>query len=265
MKFDKILDYVDTNLEYTQETNNEKLENRFWVVTDAEDLNDHVYALRNNQLDLVNVGVVGEEEVKKITNVKGQVYNSLVVSVDDSLFDDTAERRPANADPNRVVLNKNLSRFLLPYLADKTADKTQSKGYIFLPTSKVIAAETDTDDLQYENIAEIIQFTTVTGRRTNFETTIGNANVHSIDKTSSGPNIGSEEFETASFEPDTAATETITLTPPTGLMLSRRAIVNVVETTTKGLGITAIAAAVVGIVFAVTTVTRLIIKKRRIK
>ena len=265
LKFDKILDYVDTNLEYTQETNNEKLENRFWVVTDAEDLNDHVYALRNKQLDLVNVNGTEEDEVKKITNVKGQVYNSLVVSVDDSLFDDTAERRPANADPNRVVLNKNLSRFLLPYLADKTADKTQSKGYIFLPTSKVIAAETDTDDLQYENIAEIIQFTTVTGRRTNFETTIGNANVHSIDKTPGGPNIGSEEFETASFEPDTAATETITLTPPTGLMLSRRAIVNVVETTTKGLGITAIAAAVVGIVFAVTTVTRLIIKKRRIK
>ena len=265
LKFDKILDYVDTNLEYTQETNNEKLENRFWVVTDAEDLNDHVYALRNKQLELVNVGGTEEDEVKKITNVKGQVYNSLVVSVDDSLFDDTAERRPANADPNRVVLNKNLSRFLLPYLADKTADKTQSKGYIFLPTSKVIAAETDTDDLQYENIAEIIQFTTVTGRRTNFETTIGNANVHSIDKTPGGPNIGSEEFETASFEPDTAATETITLTPPTGLMLSRRAIVNVVETTTKGLGITAIAAAVVGIVFAVTTVTRLIIKKRRIK
>ena len=264
LKFDKILDYVDTNLEYTQETNNEKLENRFWVVTDAEDLNDHVYALRNNQLDLVNVGGAGEE-VKKITNVDGQMYNSLVVSVDDSLFDDIADRRPDNADPNKVVLNKNLSRFLLPFLADKTADKTQSKGYIYLPTSKVIAAETDTDDLQYENIAEIIQFTTVTGRRTNFETTIGNANVHSIDKTPGGPNIGSEEFETASFEPDTAATETITLTPPTGLMLSRRAIVNVVETTTKGLGITAIVAAVVGIVFAVTTVTRLIIKKRRIK
>lgn len=260
LKFDKILDYIDTNLEYTQETNNDKLENRFWMITDPSDLTEHVYALRTNTVELTEVG--------KLTNADGQEYNSLVVSVDDSLYDDMAGRVPDNAATlgSGIVNNKNLSRFLLPSLADETVDKTQSKGFIFLPTSKVIAAETSTDDLQYENIAEIIQFTTVTGRRTNFETTIGNANVHAIDITTPDrPNIGSEEFETASYEPDTAATETITLTPPTGLMLSRRAIVNVVEGATKGIAVTTIIAAVVGIVMGVTFLTRLIIKKRRIK
>ena len=260
LKFDKILDYIDTNLEYTQETNNDKLENRFWMVTDPSDLTEHVYALRTTPDILTDVG--------KLTNADGQEYNSLVVSVDDSLYDNMDGRVPDNAATlgSGIVNNKNLSRFLLPSLADETVDKTQSKGFIFLPTSKVIAAETSTDDLQYENIAEIIQFTTVTGRRTNFETTIGNANVHAIDTTTPDrPNIGSEEFETASYEPDTAATETITLTPPTGLMLSRRAIVNVVEGATKGIAVTTIAAAVVGIVMGVTFLTRLIIKKRRIK
>ena len=278
---------------HTQETNNEKLENRFWVVTDAEDLNDHVYALRNNQLELVNVGGAGEE-VKKITNVDGQMYNSLVVSVDDSLFDDTADRRPDNADPNKVVLNKNLSRFLIPKVVavGLNGNDEQGKqydeegklgfddytGYIYLDTSKVLAAGSEDDDKTYENMAEIVQFTTLTGRRTNFGTTIGNANIHDIknrldkdlppfDK-SSGKNSGSIEFITASIEPDTSATETITLIPPTGLMKSRRAIVSIMETAKAGVEVMSMTGLVVAIVGGVAFLVILVIrkyKKRRIK
>lgn len=257
LKFDKILDYVDTNLEFKQETNNNLLENKFWTVTNPTELKPYVYALRKGGVNLTPVGT--------LTNVEGQEYKALVVSVDDSLYDNIEGRIPDNAETlgNGIVNNKALSRFLLPEKADKTPDKTQSTGYIYLPTSKVIAAETDTDNLQYENIAEIIQFTTLTGRRTNFETTIGNANIHAT--TPSNPSKGSIEFDTAALEPDTAATETITLTPPTGLMLSRRKIVNVVDTAAKGVGITVIVAAVVAVVFGITIVTRTIIKKRRIK
>lgn len=257
LKFDKILDYIDTNLEFKQETNNDLLENKFWTITNPAELKPYVYALRKGGIDLTPVGT--------LTNVEGQEYKALVVSVDDSLYDNIEGRIPANAETlgNGIVNNKALSRFLLPEKADKTPDKTQSTGYIYLPTSKVIAAETDTDNLQYENIAEIIQFTTLTGRRTNFETTIGNANIHAT--TPSNPSKGSIEFDTAALEPDTAATETITLTPPTGLMLSRRKIVNVVDTAAKGVGITVIVAAVVAVVFGITIVTRTIIKKRRIK
>lgn len=257
LKFDKILDYIDTNLEFKQETNNDLLENRFWTITNPTELKPYVYALRKGGVDLTPVGT--------LTNVEGQEYKALVVSVDDGLYDNMPDRIPDNAATlgNGIVNNKELSRFLLPEKADKTPDKTNSTGYIYLPTSKVIAAETDTDNLQYENIAEIIQFTTLTGRRTNFETTIGNANIHKSKR--SEPSKGSPEFDTAALEPDTAATETITLTPPTGLMLSRRKIVNVVDVASKGVGITVIVAAVVAIVFGITTITSLIIKKRRIK
>ena len=257
LKFDKILDYIDTNLEFKQETNNELLENRFWTITNPTELKPYVYALRKGGIDLTSVGT--------LTNFDGQEYKALVVSVDDGLYDNMPDRIPDNAATlgNGIVNNKELSRFLLPEKADTTKDKTNSTGYIYLPTSKVIAAETDTDNLQYENIAEIVQFTTLTGRRTNFETTIGNANIHKSQKSS--PSKGSPEFDTAALEPDTAATETITLTPPTGLMLSRRKIVNVVDVASKGVGITVIVAAVVAIVFGITTITSLIIKKRRIK
>lgn len=257
LKFDKILDYVDTNLEFNQETNNDNLDNRFWTITNPTELKPYVYALRKGGVDLTPVGA--------LTNVDGEEYKALVVSVDDSLYDNIEGRIPDNADSlgNGIVNNKALSRFLLPEKADKTPDKTGSTGYIYLPTAKVIAAETDTDNLSYENIAEIIQFTTLTGRRTNFETTIGNANIHATKKSS--PSKGSPEFETAALESDTAATETITLTPPTGLMLSRRKIVNVVDTAAKGVGITVIVAAVVAVAFGITIITKLIIKKRRIK
>ena len=116
--------------------------------------------------------------------------------------------------------------------------------------------------MSYENIAEIIQFTTLTGRRTNFATTIGNANVNT---TPDDPTKGSKEFITSSFEPDTAATETITLTPPTGMMKNRRVIVNAVETAKVSVGVIVIAVAVVIIAIFVTKTIITKIKKRRYK
>ena len=78
-----------------------------------------------------------------------------------------------------------------------------------LMTSKVLASETDTDNMKYDNTSEIIQYTSQTGRATQMKTessplgqTLGN-----VDPSSSTP----------PEEPDTSFTETITLSPPTGL------------------------------------------------
>lgn len=256
LKFDKILDYVDTDLEFEQETNNNNLLDRYWTRSSAPELLNYVYALRNLR-KTENFPGTSQISSAVLKNVDGIEYTDLVVSVDDRKVDigDPNDKNPVN--------NQDLSRFLLPKVTDQ--DKVEFKnsmGIVYLPVSKVVSAEADTEDMTYENIAEIIQFTTLTGRRTNFVTTIGNADINTTDP---DPGKGSEEFITASFESDTAATETITLTPPTGLERHRQSIDNVVRTAKTSVVAITIVVAVVAIVLIVTKVTITKIKKRRYK
>lgn len=286
LKFDKILDYVDTDLEFEQETSDDKLLSKYWRRSTTSELVNHVLAVRDivegkttteeNKTDEQNTNnetsenyAIGEDITTnvKLTNTKGIEYKNLVVSVDDRIRDDEYSRNVQTnieeAQDKYQVNNVDLARFLLPKVTDPdTTNYHYSMGTVYLPVSKVVSAEADTEDMTYENMAEIIQFTTLTGRRTNFATTIGNANVNT---TKPDPGKGSEEFVTASFESDTAATETITLTPPTGLMRNRRMIVNTVETARTSIIVVAIVVAVVALVVIVTKVTITKIKKRRYK
>lgn len=209
------------------------------------------------------------------TDMNGIQYKSLVMTLADKVSD--------NAEDENKNSNKAFSKFLLPRtVAEKNGkqseDKDTSKAIVYLPVSKVLATETDTENMLYENIAEVIQFTVLTGRRTNFDTTIGNADIHKVDKQSKNPEeynlgkkpvdyekFGSIEFVTAALEKDTSSTETITLTPPTGLMKNRRAIYETMETTRDVLKITVIAVTVVIITIGVTKFTMVKIKKRRYK
>lgn len=266
LKFDKILDYVDTDLEFEQETSDNNLLNKYWTRSTAADLLNYVYALREHRDTSAYPGTSVISDAK-LTNVKDVEYKNLVVSVDDRNKDDeysrNVETNVEETQNKNQVNNVDLARFLVPEVTDPDKDTYHySMGTVYLPVSKVISAETDTEDMTYENMAEIIQFTTLTGRRTNFATTIGNADVHTTEE---APEKGSEEFVTASFESDTAATETITLTPPTGLMKNRRAIVNVVETARTSVIVIAIVVAVVVLALIVTKVTITKIKKRRYK
>lgn len=266
LKFDKILDYVDTDLEFEQETSDNNLLNKYWTRSTAADLLNYVYALREHRDTSAYPGTSVISDAK-LTNVKDVEYKNLVVSVDDRNKDDEYSRNlETNVEETQnknQVNNVDLARFLVPEVTDPDKDTYHySMGTVYLPVSKVISAETDTEDMTYENMAEIIQFTTLTGRRTNFATTIGNADVHTTEE---APEKGSEEFVTASFESDTAATETITLTPPTGLMKNRRAIVNVVETARTSVIVIGIVIAVVVLALIVTKVTITKIKKRRYK
>ena len=262
LKFDKILDYIDTDLVYIDDALTLNSENREWDILSgdvsqnlglvgsssngnaAQDMSKFIQKLRivDNAGNLVNT---------KLTNPKGILY-TLAISVDDRISDQ---------EDDGNIINDSLSRFLFPDDADG-GDDSKSRGYIYLPVSKVVSAESDTREMLYENIAEVIQFTTLTGRRTNFDTTIGNAD---LDDAVHADSDGSEEFKTSSLEADTGATETITLTPPTGLDRTRRKIVNVVNSAKNGISIAAIALAVVIIVFVVTNVIVIKARKRRIR
>ena len=305
LKFDKILDYVDTDLEYEQQTNNSNLKDKLWAKTTVPELIDYVYLLREaretsvvSHLDKTTTEIVrgitdggvsaGATtniadklfELKgdlKLTNVGNIEYTDLVVSVDDRVVD---EGDPNDNSSKAPVNNTDLSRFLLPKVTidESTLSEEQiahekgtaAMGIVYLPVSKVISAETDTDNMSYENIAEVIQFTTLTGRRTNFATTVGNVQTKNPrpddrDPDPDHPTSGSEEFVEASYEPDTDSTETITLTPPTGLMRNRRKIVNAVETAKTGVGVFITVGIVVALVIITAKVIITIRKKKRYK
>jgi uncharacterized repeat protein (TIGR01451 family) len=290
IKFDKILDYVDTDLQYNQQKDVSKISNKYWYNTTTSELINYVYALRGYRQDGAVAGSsIVSDSIKKLIDITGIEYDSLVISVDDRTVDDSEKE---DGKTYNDVINEDISRFLIPRSTDdgKTKDgvtraengKTEddkdlndyyykSTGIIYLPVYKVFSAETKTDDMTFENIAEVIQYTTLTGRRTNFATTIGNANINSENNNPNtlrepeSPAVGSKEFKIASLEPDTSATETITLTPPTGLMRNRRAIVNVIDTAKTGTSIVLIVVAVVGIVIFVTRFAIRKYKKRRIK
>lgn len=199
LKVDKILDYIDTNLTFPSAKNKDT--DNSWATTTADALvsGDGVNGslLKKSLFSTDNTGNI----IKELTNLKGVSFettlsSNLAVSMDDRISD--------NQDINTIV-NQKLSKFLEPKTTATTADKYS--GYVVLTTEKLISSETDTDNLRFENMAEIVQFTTTSGRRTNFDTTIGNANI----KNSSG------EYIESLNEPDTSATEVITLTPPTGI------------------------------------------------
>lgn len=265
LKFDKILDYVDVNLEYKQESEQVATLDKFWTRVKTEDLKTLLYPVRS-KLE-TNPG----NPVEELQNGRGYTYDTLLVSVDDRIKDDKYSTKYSSFTINEEadnIRNNSLSRFLLPKdtVVDKTDAEELSKAVatIRLPVSKVLSAETDKNDMSYENMAEIVQFTTLTGRRTNFATTIGNADIESIIP---DEGIGTLEFVTATLESDTAATETVTLIPPTGLMRNRRAIVNIVEATSVGVGFIFVLGTVAVILIVIITVILFVIrkyKKRRI-
>ena len=286
LKFDKILDYVDTGLVYEPDSEQTDVKNKLWARRTAEELIDYVAVLNAERIFVEDtVGDTTDPDAPEpelvVTNGDGEVYKYLVVSVDDRTSDEQTEAE---------VNNYQLSKFLLPkvlvtgYKPDEATlaaitdeqEKTFS-GNITLELSKVLNPEEEGDDMTYENMAEIVQFTTLTGRRTNFATTIGNANIQEIQErinnkeipfdTPDTPNSGSIEFMTATLEPDTSATETVTLIPPTGLMRNRKAIVSFMQTAKTSVEVVSIVGLVVAIIAVVGIAVLFVVrkfKKRRI-
>ncbi len=252
LKFDKILDYLDTGLVYKPSASLPGI-NSLWLQSTDKDLK----GLYVKEKFYENVGTP-EDPIHRLINLKGvsfvtyqkdnegnvtdiPITSNLLVSVDDS------------------TVNNELSKYLLP----AANDEDNSKGRISLIATKVLSSEDDTIDMEYENIAEVIQFTSQTGRRTNFVTTVGNVDIRNgrySEDTENPPDKDSPEFEEAKSELDTSATEVITLIPPTGLDKFNRVIRDAVEVTGKGIGIGGI---VIAVTFGSFVIIRFIVKKYR--
>ena len=199
VKIDKILDYVDNDMVFSD--NDNMKENQLWRTATAEDLDAQEYIDKN----IIRTSGI----VKRILDVKGisftsnegtdQATSNLAVSVDDRTSNLTSEG----------VVNKNLSKYISP----EDFDEKLSFGTISIVAGKVVSTEEDTDNMKYDNIAEIIQYTTQTGR-----TTAANGNSRRLGATVGNANLVDE---TEIDEMDTSYTETVSLVPPTGLELSR--------------------------------------------
>ena len=132
------------------------------------------------------------------------------------------------------IKNALFEEELVPY----SVDQEKYKSKISLTISRLVAAESDANDLTFDNLAEIVKIENRVGRR-DVATVPGNAN----------PKLG--EFPASMVERDASATELITFTPPTGIETT-------VVLTTEILIMAAIAMAVI-------VVGILIIKKKVLK
>lgn len=215
VKVDHILDYIDNDFTFEQKENSTK--NKTWVSTTSEEL--------NSLLDWTKVKFEWDQEKKK----------RLLVDRNDVRFDtDKRSNLAMSANDNKSGgLNPNddttsgtgntlLSRFLKT--TKQTGVGNNATGKINVLASKVLSADDikNSKGLSYENIAEIIQYTTLTGRRTTLPTMnagvggiIGNINVEDA--------IGFPKANDRKkmMEEDEDAAEIITITPPTGLKLEQ--------------------------------------------
>ena len=188
LKVDKILDYVDTDIEFHENENHS--EDNYWQAINSSTLINEGYIRRPTSGELIDTNGI-KFSVKDSED--GEMSN-LAISVND---------RTSVADAD--VINKSISKYLLP----SEVSNTENFGFIKLMTSKALASETDTDNMKYDNTSEIIQYTSQTGRATQMKT----------EASPLGQTLGNVDPSdpTPPEEPDTSFTETITLSPPTGL------------------------------------------------
>ena len=199
LKVDHILDYIDNDFTFNLSENNTR--NKLWQTTTSEEL-------RNQKvLDFTKVYVDNNRDYHLIDKdgIRYDTENrsNLALSVDDNKngrYEDGEERNG----------NVSLSRFLTTNQASREVNSYT--GTISALASKVLSADdiTKGTGLSYENISEIVQYTSLTGRRTTLPDDdggggiIANANVDNW--------VGYDKYED-----DTDATELITIAPPTGL------------------------------------------------
>ncbi len=181
LKVDHILDYIDNDFSFNLAQNN--TENRLWKSVTSEELKD--------KLDWKKV----YQEEDKLVDRFGVQYDTenrsnLALSVDSN--------KKGNDKNNG---NSSISRFL--NTKNATGKKDEYTGKMSIALSKVLSADDVAigKSLSFENIAEVIQYTTLTGRKTANHSVIADSNV-------AGNNTAQD---------DTGIAEKITISPPTGL------------------------------------------------
>ena len=225
LKVDHILDYLDNDFAFSQSQN--KTQNRLWSAVDQDTINNYVSMndiktwtdytgstspttdwILTNEINGTNYLV----DNYNVAFAKENGLSNLLLSMDTN--------RKGLPEDNEYNINSELSKFL-----NTKKNNSNDTGTIYLTASKVLSSEdikkassttTTTDgettetntqtstqigdkenDMEYINIAEIVQYTNITGRRTKLgSSVVGN-----------GKN----------GETDTDITEKITISPPTGL------------------------------------------------
>lgn len=178
LKVSKILDFIDNDATFVQANNS--VTNKFWTITtEPELLRDGL--IGETGLDTTKI-YLDNHERKYVTDEK----NNLVYSV------------------GTLKENPDLLKDIIPQYA--IDDPERNEADIVIQLDAVLGGDKESEDMVYDNIAEIIEFITLTGRRTNFASTVGNIVI----------NGEVEPFESSQIEVDSDGTEVIMLTPPTG-------------------------------------------------
>ena len=201
IKPSKILDLIDNDATFSVQNNSTT--GKFWTVTDEEELKEK--------------GLVDERRLFNSSNYKdyeGRYYTTFKT--------DTATSENVYSKNNLAINipsegeNPTFVKEIYPeyYATDdgaivKPEDfKEAMSSYIVIQVDAVLAGDTATEDMVYDNIAEIVEYISPVGRRTNFASTIGNIEVNGT----------TSAYQAAQIEVDTDGTEVIRLTPPTGMM-----------------------------------------------
>lgn len=162
--YDKIIDYVDNSLAFRQIDNPEDWK----LITDID-----TYKTSEGTMEASVEGMKQKGYLKKGISVTQEISQN-----------NTIKPVPIS----QVLQSGSLEKFKL---------EPGKKASVELLLTKTISAQDEADDLSFDNMAEIIQFTNDVGRKANIP---GNTDPSTRD----------------SSEGDTDETETVIITPPTG-------------------------------------------------
>ena len=179
----QLVDYIDNDAVFSQEYNLD--DEHSWRSTTIAELQGNGFkdrVLVGNDV-IPEYSLVDKHGIEFITSTRKNV----ALSAD-------------NVGDYEETQNKVFQRELVPY----EVDPENYKSDLTLTVTKVVAAQSDADNLSFDNLAEIVKIENSVGRRDNTSVP-GNAN----------PKRG--EFETSMEERDASATELVTFTPPTGI------------------------------------------------
>ncbi len=138
---------------------------------------------------------------------------------------------------SNIYVNEKMNTGLVPfyeYITAKDRGEAIPDPYNLSSTIAIkrLSSEQADDDLSFDNIAEIVKYTTDTGRRST-SSTPGNINTRL-----------SETFKGQYLEPDTGLALLVTITPPTGLSEAQRTVISTLNITLAAMAGVAIIAVI---------------------
>ena len=196
----KILDFVDNDAAFVSEHNREQ--GKFWATT--------------TEKELLGDGLIGTGGLFNPADGKPSYYKDDQNRKYVTYKDENAEQTQENLSRSNLAVtasseneNKTLVYPIIPiysYTGVGEGNNEEDEAYVIIQVDAILGADNESEMMVYDNVAEVVEFITPVGRRTNFASTIGNIKINGILK----------PFDASQDEPDSDGTEVIRLTPPTG-------------------------------------------------